>query len=122
MAARAGPTLAPEIGTRHPPRTPLPLLLGLLLASFHLHLLADLAGSGGPDGSNWGIPYLAPFSLRELSWTGQWSLASWQNVGLTVLLLIASALLGKRRGRTVVEAVSLRADAAVVLVLRRRLP
>ena len=31
---------------------------GLALASFHLHLLADLLGSRGPDGYAWPIPYL----------------------------------------------------------------
>lgn len=93
----------------------------LALASFHLHLLGDLAGAAGPDGSIWTVPYFVPFSARELSWQGQWGLASWQNVGLTAALLAAQAALGVRRGRTLLEAVSPRADAAVVEVLRRRL-
>ena len=65
-------------------------MLGLSLLSFHLHLALDLLGSGGPDGSSWPIPYLAPFSLRELAFHGQWGLASWQNVTITVALLGAS--------------------------------
>lgn len=93
----------------------------LVLLSFHLHLLGDLLGSAGPDGSIWPIPYLQPFSARELAWSGQWGLASWQNVSLTAALLAACAVLGARRGRTLLEAVSARADAAVVEVLRRRL-
>ena len=117
LVARAGPAVDPGA-----PRVPHLGYLGLLVASFHLHLLCDLVGSGGPDGSNWGIPYLSPFSPREFAWAGQWALASWQNVSLTVLLLAASVVLSKRRGRTLVEALSLRADAAVVEVIRRRWP
>jgi membrane-bound metal-dependent hydrolase YbcI (DUF457 family) len=94
----------------------------LVVVSFHLHLLGDLLGSAGPDGSIWPIPYLVPFSAREFAWSGQWGLASWQNVSLTAALLAVCAALGARRGRTLLEAVSASADAAVVEVLRRRLP
>jgi inner membrane protein len=34
----------------------------LACTSFHLHLLGDLVGGRGPDGYQWPIPYLAPFS------------------------------------------------------------
>jgi hypothetical protein len=94
----------------------------LALLCFHLHLLGDLAGAAGPDGSLWAVPYLQPFSALELSVSWQWGLASWQNVLLTVALLAAQGQLGRLRGRTIVEALSLRADAAVVEVLRRRFP
>ena len=40
----------------------------LALVAFHLHLLEDLVGSRGPDGFNWPIPYLFPFSSRWI-WT-----------------------------------------------------
>ncbi len=44
----------------------------LAFLSFHLHLLGDLAGSQGPDGSQWPIPYLLPFSKAwQLTWRGQ---------------------------------------------------
>src|ERR1051325_6405018 len=36
----------------------------LVLMSFHLHLLADLVGARGPDGFQWPIPYLLPFSSK----------------------------------------------------------
>src|SRR5262245_52621313 len=39
----------------------------LVFLSFHLHLLADLAGARGPDGDQWPIPYLLPFS-KLASW------------------------------------------------------
>lgn len=97
-------------------------VLVLSLLSFHLHLLLDLVGSGGPDGSVWTIPYLVPFSAREFSWRGQWPLGSWQNATFTALLVVASWALAVRRGRTIVEAFSVRADAAVVQVLKRRWP
>jgi hypothetical protein len=47
----------------------------LAFLSCHLHLLEDLIGSRGPDGYQWPIPYLMPFSRTvELSWRGQWAL------------------------------------------------
>ena len=45
----------------------------LTFLSTHLHLLFDLLGSKGSDGSQWPIPYLAPFSQAwQLEWSGQW--------------------------------------------------
>jgi membrane-bound metal-dependent hydrolase YbcI (DUF457 family) len=48
----------------------------LAFASFHLHLLCDLAGSRGPDEADiWPIAYLQPFSERlTFAWKGQWAL------------------------------------------------
>jgi len=99
----------------------LPVLV-LSLVSFHLHLLFDLLGSGGPDGSVWSIPYLVPFSSREFFWRGQWPLGSWQNVTVTALLVLASWGVAVRSGRTIVESLSPRADAVVVEILKRRWP
>ena len=50
------------------------------------------------------------------------SLSAWPNVSLTIACLLLQAHLGVKRGRTIVGAFSLRADAAVVEVLRRRWP
>src|SRR4029077_20922634 len=42
----------------------------LVLLSFHLHLLADVAGARGPDGEQWPFPYLLPFSKKlQLTWS-----------------------------------------------------
>lgn len=89
-------------------------LFGLL--TFHLHLLCDLAGSGG-DGPDWPLLYYWPVSRHEWLWSGQWNLASWQN---TVIALAASfACLGMAFPfrRTVVELFSLKGDAALVRAL-----
>src|SRR5262249_31156567 len=60
---------------RHPGMTAF-----LVFVSFHLHLLFDLAGARGPDGYQWPIPYLKPFSnAAQLTWHGQWALNAWQN-------------------------------------------
>lgn len=99
-----------------------PAVALLALVSFHLHLGLDLLGSAGPDGSIWGIPYLAPFSRHEYSWAGQWGLGSWPNVIITAALLLASWAVAVRRGRTLIESLSIRGDAALVEVLRRRWP
>ena len=45
----------------------------LALLSFHLHLFEDVLGSCGPDGYQWPIPYLSPFSSSlQVVWRGQW--------------------------------------------------
>jgi hypothetical protein len=65
------------------------LTAGLVFISFHLHLLCDLLGARGPDGYQWPIPYLKPFSsAMELTWHGQWALNGWQNFVFTGLLCL----------------------------------
>jgi len=60
----------------------------LALLSFHLHLLEDVLGSRGPDGYQWPIPYLAPFSTAgQILWSGQWGLNAWPNFLITIGLL-----------------------------------
>ena len=101
---------------RRRPLTPLLVLLG-----FHLHLLGDILGSRGPDGYQWPIPYLEPFSgAWQLAWSRQWGLQAWPNVVLT-LALMALALHGSwKRGRSPLELLSPRADAAMTRTLRLR--
>lgn len=95
----------------------------LVLLSFHLHLFEDLLGSRGPDGYQWPIPYLMPFSQRfQLSWQGQWGLNAWPNVAITVVLLSMTLWLAWRRGRSPLEMISAKADAALVTTLRQRFP
>jgi membrane-bound metal-dependent hydrolase YbcI (DUF457 family) len=95
----------------------------LALLSFHLHPLEDMAGSRGPDGYQWPIPYLAPFSSSlQLAWRGQWGLNSWPNVALTGVLLAITLWLAWRRGFSPLEMISTRADAALITALRQRFP
>lgn len=97
-----------------------PLVAGLAFVSFHLHLLCDLAGGRGPDGHHYPIHYWWPFAHDAgMTWSGQWALNAWPNFVVTGLALVATVVLALRRGRTPIEIVSLRADAAVVAVLRR---
>lgn len=95
----------------------------LALVSFHLHLFEDVLGSRGPEGYQWPIPYLKPFSsARQLSWHGQWQLNAWPNVALTIALLTITFWLAWRRGCSPLEMVSEKADAAFVASLRHRRP
>jgi len=95
----------------------------LVLLSFHLHLLEDVLGSRGPDGDQWPIPYLAPFSSAvQLTWHGQWGLNAWPNVALTVILLLITFWLAWQQGFSPLEMISARADATFVGALRRRFP
>ncbi|HOX07662.1 MAG TPA: metal-dependent hydrolase [Planctomycetota bacterium] len=92
----------------------------LVLAAFHVHMLMDLAGSKGPDGDQWEIPYLLPFSdAWQLTWSGQWPLDSWTNKLIGVGMLAAAILLARIRGFSPFEIVSARADRAFVGMLRR---
>ena len=59
----------------------------LAFLSFHLHLIEDVFGSRGPDGYQWPVPYLVPFShAGDLSWHGQWALNAWPNFAITIVL------------------------------------
>jgi hypothetical protein len=93
----------------------------LALAVFHLHLLCDLVGSRGPEGYQWPIPYLLPFSGRlQLIWTGQWALNAWPNLFFTSILLGISFYLAWVRGYSPFECISKTADAALVSTLKKR--
>ena len=93
----------------------------LAFVVFHLHLLADFVGSKGPDGYEWPIPYFYPFSREiELTWSGQWALNAWPNIVFTIALLAVTIYLAWRRGFSVLEVASSRADVGFVAALRRR--
>jgi hypothetical protein len=88
-----------------------------------LHLLGDLVGARGPDGDQWPIPYLLPFSNHlQLIWAGQWALNAWQNMTLTAALLLLTWVLAWKRGFSPLEMFSTKADRAFVGALRRRFP
>lgn len=95
----------------------------LALLSFHLHLFEDVLGARGPEGYQWPIPYLAPFSSSlQLVWGGQWGLNAWQNILLTGVLLTITLRLAWWKGFSPLEMVSARADGALVAALRQRYP
>jgi len=93
----------------------------LVFASFHLHLVADLLGSKGPDGYQWPIPYLLPFSgAWQWTWAGQWPLNSWPNFAVTLIAGLLMFYLAWKRGLSPVEMVSVRANDTFVTTLRNR--
>jgi inner membrane protein len=110
--ARAG------VGGRPIPTHPW-LTAALVFLSFHLHLLCDLIGSRGPDGDQWPIPYLKPFSnALQLTWHGQWALNGWQNFAITGLLLLATLWILKKYGSSPVELMRKRWNERLVQGLR----
>lgn len=95
----------------------------LVFLSFHLHLLCDIVGARGPDGDQWPIPYLVPFSPEpRLIWSGQWALNAWPNLLITGILIALALRWAWQRGYSPLEMVSTRADAVFVETLRRRFP
>jgi inner membrane protein len=95
----------------------------LVLFSFHLHLLADLVGARGPEGDQWPIPYLLPFSKHlQLTWSGQWALNAWPNMAITAALIGIAVMLARQRGFSPLELFSAKADATFVRALRNRFP
>jgi inner membrane protein len=96
-------------------------IAALAFLSFHLHLLCDLVGARGPDGYQWPIPYLLPFSNRmDLAWKGQWMLNAWPNFAFTIVLLVGTFYLAWKRGFSPLEIFSANADRAFVNTLRDR--
>ncbi|MEW6126199.1 MAG: metal-dependent hydrolase [Acidobacteriota bacterium] len=97
------------------------LVASLMVVSFHMHLLGDLAGSRSPDGYQWAIPYLLPFSNAwQLTWQGQWQLNAWQNFVITGVALALTFTFAIKRGYSPVEIFSPRADKLFIATLRKR--
>jgi hypothetical protein len=97
--------------------------VSLVFISFQLHLLGDLVGARGPDGDQWPIPYLLPFSNHwQMVWSGQWALNAWPNFLITGALIGVSLLLARRRGYSPLEMFSQRMDALMIGALRNRFP
>jgi inner membrane protein len=97
------------------------MVFALCLIAFHLHLVADLAGSMGPDGYQWPVYYLYPFAPDwELTWSGQWELDSWRNSLVGVLAFAAALALARYRGVTFFELVSPRLERTVLDIGRKR--
>jgi inner membrane protein len=93
----------------------------LAFLAFHLHLLCDVVGARGPDGDQWPIPYLLPFSQAwNLSWRGQWALNAWPNFVITGTALAITFYLAWKRGYSILEMVSPMADRVFVETLRKR--
>jgi hypothetical protein len=89
--------------------------------SFHLHLFGDLIGSRGPDGHQWPIPYLQPFSESwQWVWQGQWVLNSWQNLLITILCLGGIFYLSWKKGYSPLEMISSKADRMFIMTLHTR--
>jgi hypothetical protein len=112
---RAVPT---HVQTTHPALTAL-----LVFLSFHLHLLCDLIGARGPDGDQWPIPYLKPFSNSiQLTWHGQWALNGWQNFVITGIFLLATFWIAWKYASSPLELVSQPTNQALIQTLRQRFP
>ncbi len=97
------------------------LTAALAGVSFHLHLLGDIIGGRGPEGYDWPIPYLLPFSDSwQLTWSGQWALNAWPNFLVTSVVLWFTMYFAWKRGVSPVWIVSPKADAVFVQTLRDR--
>jgi hypothetical protein len=95
----------------------------LVFLSFHLHLFGDLVGARGPDGEQWAIPYLLPFSgAWQWVWSGQWALNGLPNLIITAGLIVLAVLLARLRGFSPLELFSRRADKVFVATVRNRWP
>jgi len=92
----------------------------LAFVGFHIHLLGDIAGSAGPEGSLWPIVYFWPFSGMEFTWQGQWELNAWQNIVITAMAIGITLFLAWKRGYSPLELFSQKADRYFVEVLRKR--
>lgn len=93
----------------------------LVLVSFHLHLLCDLLGSKGPEGYQWPIPYLLPFSnVWQWQWAGQWQLNAWPNFAITSLLIGYGLFLAWRKQASPLQFISSRMHDGLVQTLQKR--
>ena len=87
----------------------------------HLHYICDIIGSRGPDGYQWPIPYLMPFSNSwQLTVPWQWALNAWPNVLISAALLSITIYSAWARGYSPAGLFSLRADQAFIATLQNR--
>jgi hypothetical protein len=97
------------------------LTAAMILFSFHIHLLGDLVGARGPEGYQWPIPYLYPFSeALNFTWEGQWALNAWPNFVITAGAIAVVFFMGWKKGATPLEMISPKANRALVEAIRRR--
>jgi hypothetical protein len=93
----------------------------LALIAVHVHLVADVLGGRGVDGSAWPIPYLLPFSSKVLvAWEGAWAVNALPNFLITAALLGTTLYVAWFRGFSPLVLVSKRLDAELIAVLRAR--
>ncbi len=93
----------------------------LALFCFHLHLLCDIVGARGPDGYQWPIPYLLPFSNAwQIVWQYQWAINAWPNFVITLLALGTTFYYAVRKGYSILDLVSTRLDQIFVRTLQNR--
>lgn len=93
----------------------------LVFISFHLHLLGDLVGARGPDGDQWPIPYLLPFSNRlSLTWPAQWPLDAWPNIMITAGLIAITLRVALTRSISPLEMFSTKANQIFISALQHR--
>jgi LexA-binding, inner membrane-associated putative hydrolase len=117
----SNPTVDRRLSGRRAPTHPWMTAL-LVFVSFHLHLLCDLIGARGPDGYQWPIPYLKPFSNAwQLIWHGQWALNGWQNFVITGLFLAVTLWIAGKYSSSPLELVSEKMNRAFTQIVSRRL-
>ena len=93
----------------------------LVMASFHLHLVGDVLGARGPDGYQWPIPYLLPFSdAWQWTWAGQWQLNAWPNFLITIIAGCHMFYFAWKSGVSPLEFISPKANNSFVTTLRNR--
>jgi len=94
---------------------------GLAILCFHLHLLCDIIGARGPDGYQWPIPYLLPFSNAvQIVWKYQWEINAWPNVLITLLALLVAFFYAWKQGYSVLGLLSKKIDRIFVEALQNR--
>jgi hypothetical protein len=83
--------------------------------------MCDILGSKGPDGYQWPIPYLEPFSdVWQLSWAGQWQLNAWQNIAITSVAIIFILYQVFKHGLSPLEIFSSRANQVLADTVKKR--
>lgn len=92
----------------------------LFLTAFHLHLLCDVLGGRGPDGYQWPVPYLWPFSSEpQITWQYQWALNAWPNFAITIFFIIITIWLARNKDYSIVSLFSNKVDNLVIQTIRK---
>ena len=92
----------------------------LTVVVVHLHIICDIIGSKGPDGYQWPIYYLYPFSSEfSLTWSYQWELNAWQNHVIMLVLFSCCFYYVVTKHFSFIEVFSSKLDQAAFSMYRK---
>ncbi|THB68761.1 MAG: metal-dependent hydrolase [Gammaproteobacteria bacterium] len=92
----------------------------LAFFAIHIHMVADIIGSKGPDGYQWPLTYFYPFNNEiQLTFKYQWQLSAWPNSAITIGFIVLSIFMARKLGYSPYEIISTKFDKAIFALFKK---